>query len=117
MLGRRLSNDYFVIIRRDPRLPTWSWEILRRSTPLGIKLTGHDFELAMAARLAGESALKDLLYGIARDAHRLSLHRSAFCFMARPHGAFFLVCHTLYCIVFSNCGSSSLILFGWGAPK
>jgi hypothetical protein len=67
MLGRRLSNDYFVIIRRDPRLPTWSWEILRRSTPLGIKLTGHDFESAMAARLAGERALKDLLHSLARD--------------------------------------------------
>ena len=24
MLGRRLSNDYFVIIRRDPRLLIWS---------------------------------------------------------------------------------------------
>jgi hypothetical protein len=67
MLGRRLSNDYFVITRRDPRLLIWSWEILRRSTPLGVKLTGHDFESAMAARLAGEKALKDLLHGIARD--------------------------------------------------
>ena len=66
MLGRRLSNDYVVITRRDPRLPTWSWEILRRSTPLGVKPTGHDFKSAMAARLAGESALKDLLHRIAR---------------------------------------------------
>jgi hypothetical protein len=66
MLGRRLSNDYFVIIRRDPRLQAWSWQILRRSTPLGVKLTGYDFESAMAARLAGESALKDLINGIAR---------------------------------------------------
>jgi hypothetical protein len=67
MLGRRLSNDYFVIIRRDPRLPKWFWEILRRSTPLGVKLTGHDYESAMAATRAGESALNDLLHGIARD--------------------------------------------------
>jgi len=67
MLGKRLSNDYVVITRRDPRLRTWSWEILRRSTPLGIKLTGHDFESAMAARLAGERALKDLLHSLARD--------------------------------------------------
>jgi hypothetical protein len=66
MLGRRLSNDYFVITRRDPRLQIWSWQILRRSKPLGVKLTGHDFASAMAAKLAGESALKDLINGIAR---------------------------------------------------
>jgi hypothetical protein len=67
MLSNRLSNDYFIITGRDPRLPIWSWEILRRSQPLGVKLIGHDFESAMAARLAGERALKDLLHGIARN--------------------------------------------------
>jgi hypothetical protein len=66
MPGSRLSNDYIVITRRDPRLPKWSWEIVRRSTPLGVKLTGHDFKSAMAARQAGESALRDLLPRIAR---------------------------------------------------
>jgi hypothetical protein len=34
--------------------------------PLGVKLIGYDFESAVAARLAGENALKDLLDGIAR---------------------------------------------------
>jgi hypothetical protein len=66
MPGKRLSNDYVVITRRDPRLPTWSWEIVRRSTPLGVKLTGHDFKSALDARHAGERALRDLLHRIAR---------------------------------------------------
>ena len=32
----------------------WSWEILRRSKPPGVKLTNHGFNSAKAARVAGE---------------------------------------------------------------
>ncbi len=41
-------------------------EILRRSQPLGVRLTGGDFESEKAARLAGERALRELLDGIGR---------------------------------------------------
>jgi len=66
MLSNRLSNDYLVVTRRDPRLPIWSWKILRPSQPLGVKLTGGDFESEKTPRLAGERALKELLDGIGR---------------------------------------------------
>jgi hypothetical protein len=67
MRSNRLLNDYFVITRRDARLPKWSWAILRRSQPLGVRLFAGGFQSAMAAKRAGERALKDLLDGIERD--------------------------------------------------
>jgi hypothetical protein len=63
-----LDRDYFVLIRRDRRLPLWSWEIRRRSRQLGIKIFGQDFESAAAAKRAGDEALKQLLKQIAGEA-------------------------------------------------
>jgi len=35
-------NDYYVVTSRRGQQPErWSWEILRKSTPLGIKMTGE----------------------------------------------------------------------------
>jgi hypothetical protein len=37
-------NDYYVITSRRGQNPDrWSWEIRRKSKPLGIKMTGDDY--------------------------------------------------------------------------
>jgi len=64
-------DDYFVIIKRcvDHRKTPqthWTWEIHRRSKPLGVKLDGDEYATAQDAKLAGETALKDLLRNLPR---------------------------------------------------
>jgi hypothetical protein len=39
----------------------WSWEIQRRSKPLGLRFDGEDFDTPSAAKRAGEEALKAFL--------------------------------------------------------
>jgi hypothetical protein len=47
-------NDYYVITSRRGQHPDrWSWEILRKSRPLGIKMTGDGFQSETAAQFAG----------------------------------------------------------------
>jgi hypothetical protein len=61
-------NDYFVIIKRcgrhpsDQRRTRWTWEIQRRSKPLGIKYNGGNFATPQDAKLAGERALIEFLH-------------------------------------------------------
>ena len=64
---RIFSDDYFVATKRRRRLREWSWEIQRRSKPLGIRLNGDGFKSEFAARLAGEKALRELLDGLAQE--------------------------------------------------
>jgi hypothetical protein len=69
MLGHTgiLSEDFFVAVKRRRRLREWSWEIQRRSKPLGVRLNGDGFKSELAAKLAGEKALRDLLDGLAQE--------------------------------------------------
>jgi hypothetical protein len=62
-----LSEDFFVAVKRRRRLREWSWEIQRRSKPLGVRLDGDGFKSEFAAKLAGEKALRDLLDGLAQE--------------------------------------------------
>jgi hypothetical protein len=62
-----LSEDFFVAVKRRRRLREWSWEIQRRSRPLGVRLNGDGFKSEFAAKLAGEKALRDLLDGLAQE--------------------------------------------------
>jgi hypothetical protein len=57
-----LQRDYFVVtkVHTRPKL-RWSWEILRRSKPLGIKVIEGEFRSEPAAKAAGEKALRKLL--------------------------------------------------------
>jgi hypothetical protein len=57
------SNDYFVILKRQLRggITLWSYEINRRSKPLGVKIQEGEFSTPQAAKLAGEAALRELL--------------------------------------------------------
>ena len=69
-------NDYFVITKLVPRTRPirWTWEIRHRSTwenrrssmSVGIKYGGEEYATAQDAKLAGETALKDLLRNLGR---------------------------------------------------
>jgi hypothetical protein len=62
------SNDYFVILKRELRggVTLWSYEISRRSRPLGVKIKGGEFSTSQAAKLAGEEALREFLRELAQ---------------------------------------------------
>jgi hypothetical protein len=62
-----LAEDFFVAVKRRRRLREWSWEIQRRSKPLGVRLDGDGFKSEFAAKLAGEKALRDFLDGLAQE--------------------------------------------------
>lgn len=57
------SNDYFVILKRRLRggITLWSYELSRRSKPLGVRIQEGEFSKPQAAKLAGEAALRELL--------------------------------------------------------
>jgi hypothetical protein len=64
----KLASDYSLVITSSNRLKgPWSWEIRRQSTPLGIKNYDTDFITESAARIAGESALKEFLDRLCRE--------------------------------------------------
>jgi hypothetical protein len=62
-----LSEDFFVAVKRRRRLREWSWEIQRRSKPIGVRLDGDGFKSEFSAKLAGEKALRELLDGLAQE--------------------------------------------------
>jgi hypothetical protein len=63
-----LSNDYFVIAKLCGRPKNlWTWEIQRRSKPLGVKYCGDEFKEAQFAKLAREKALKEFLNGLCQE--------------------------------------------------
>src|SRR5262249_825044 len=75
--SRIFSDDYFVVTKRRRRLREWSWEIQRRSKPLGVKLNGDGFKSEFAAKLAGEKALRKLLDGLAQEGKVLLSQKAA----------------------------------------
>jgi hypothetical protein len=62
------TTDYHVITSR--RGNRWGWEILRKSKPLGIKMTGDGFQSEMAAQFAGKRALADFLADVLKEEKR-----------------------------------------------
>jgi hypothetical protein len=70
-VAENLGDDYFLIIKRcwrsrRVRRPRWTWEIRRRSKPVNVKYDGDEYRTAQDARLAGETALKDLLNNLSQ---------------------------------------------------
>jgi hypothetical protein len=64
-------DDYYVITSRTGERPErWSWEIRRKSQPLGIKMTTDGFQSEMAAQFAGKRALADFLSDLAKEDKR-----------------------------------------------
>lgn len=61
-------NDYYVFTSRRGEHPDrWSWEIRRKSKPLGIKMTGDGFHSDGAAQFAGKQALADFLSDLSKE--------------------------------------------------
>ncbi len=48
----------------------WSWEIRRKSKPLGIKMAADGFQSEMAAQFAGKRALADFLLDLSQEEKR-----------------------------------------------
>ena len=64
-------HDYHVVASRTGDRPErWSWEIRRKSQPLGIKMTGDGFQSDSAAQFAGKKALADFLSDLAKEDKR-----------------------------------------------
>jgi Protein of unknown function (DUF3622) len=65
------SDDYYVVTSRRGEYPDrWSWEILRKSKPLGIKMTGDGFQSEMAAQFAGKRTLADFPSDLLKEEKR-----------------------------------------------
>jgi hypothetical protein len=64
-------NDYYVFTSRRGQHPDrWSWEIRRKSKPLGVKMTGDGFQSDTAAQFAGKQALADFLADLSKEEKR-----------------------------------------------
>jgi len=61
-----VPNDYCVIASRRGE-HRWSWEIRRKSKPLGIKMTGDGYQSDTAAQFAGSQALADFLSNLSKE--------------------------------------------------
>jgi hypothetical protein len=65
-------NDYYVFTsRRGDNPERWSWEIRRKSKPLGVKLTADGFQSDAAAQLAAKKALEDFLNNLSKEERRI----------------------------------------------
>jgi hypothetical protein len=62
------TSDYFVFTRRLDQ--EFSWDIKRRSRPLGVKVSGGRFRSRDAAGLAGRRALMDFFLALADEEAR-----------------------------------------------
>jgi hypothetical protein len=64
-------KDYYVItFRRGEHPERWSWELHRKSKPLGVKMTTDGFQSEMAAQFAGKRALADFLNALSQEESR-----------------------------------------------
>ena len=67
------ATDYYIFTARRGDFPErWSWEIRRKSRPMGVKLTGNGYRSESAAQFAGRRALTELLAGLAKEERRRS---------------------------------------------
>jgi hypothetical protein len=64
-------GDYHVTTTRTGQNPErWSWEIQRKSLPLGIKMGGSGYPTNTAAQVAGAEALADFLSDLSKEEQR-----------------------------------------------
>ena len=65
------NTDYYLeTSRRGEHPERWSWEIRRKSKPLGIKLSADGFQSDSAAKFAGKRALDEFLSDLAKEEQR-----------------------------------------------
>ena len=64
-------DDYHLVTSRRGEHPErWSWEIQRKSQPLGIKMTADGFQSNSAAQFAGKKALVEFLSDLQKEDRR-----------------------------------------------
>ena len=63
----QLAQEYCVVTISRGRPPVWTWQLQRRPKPLGIIISGADFQTEAAAKLAGEKALIEFLHRLAEE--------------------------------------------------
>jgi hypothetical protein len=67
------NNDYYLVTSRTGEHPDrWSWEVRRKSKPLGVRLLAHGFQSDSAAQIAGKRALDEFLYALSKEEQRRS---------------------------------------------
>jgi hypothetical protein len=65
------NNDYYLFTSRRGEHPErWSWEIRRRSKPMGVRMTADGFKSDYAAQTAGKRALAEFLSDLAKEEKR-----------------------------------------------
>jgi hypothetical protein len=65
------SDDYYVFASRRGEYPErWSWEIRRKSKPMGIRLTADGFQSEAAAKFSGKKALEEILIELSKEERR-----------------------------------------------
>jgi hypothetical protein len=70
-MTREPINDYYITTSRTGETPErWSWEIRRKSKPLGTRMTGDGLQSDQAAQFAGKRALSDFLSDLAKEDKR-----------------------------------------------
>ena len=69
--ARNPALDYYVITARRGEYPDrWCWEILRKTSPLGVRMTAGGFQSDTAAQFAGKKALADFLSNLSEEEKR-----------------------------------------------
>jgi hypothetical protein len=64
-------NEYYVITSvRVGHPDRWSWEIRRKSKPLGIKMTRDGYQSDTAAKFAGKRVLAEFLAELSKEEKR-----------------------------------------------
>ncbi len=64
-------NDYYVITSLRVGHPDrWSWEIRRKSKPLGIKMIEDGYQSETAVQFAGKRALAEFLSDLLKEEKR-----------------------------------------------
>jgi hypothetical protein len=70
MADHPIDDYYLTTSRRGEHPDRRSWEIRRKSKPLGIKMTGDGFQSEMAAQFAGKNALAEFLADLTKEENR-----------------------------------------------
>jgi hypothetical protein len=70
-LMNTFATDYYVFTSRRGNHPErWSWQIGRKSKPLGVRLTDDGFQSEAAAQFAGKRALAEFLAELSKEEKR-----------------------------------------------
>src|SRR3954469_6459182 len=67
-------NDYYLVTSKTAEHPPkWTWEIQRKSQPLGVKMIASGFQSDSAAQFAGKKALADFLSELVKEDKRVPM--------------------------------------------